>query len=113
MAEHVSYLLVSGVEDPDAVAGHRVIDEAGFAEKDREASSDREAGHVRFAVGSALEAQADFTDAAEALSADFPEAVVTLVDLEERFGNIERLRTRIYRNGRPGGEVRHGRKGIR
>jgi hypothetical protein len=107
MASLTTYLLVSGAEDLDEVRQHPVVAERDLDVHD---SADPETGSasLTFVDTAALEEAADHDETAQTLSSAFPSAVVQLCVVEERFDQVERLRTVLYRNGTSAGEIEHG-----
>ena len=109
VANVITYLLVSDPDDPEAVRSHPLVDEHGFelhASENEPENTERPA--VRLAVGSALEDGDSLEEPCRELSAAFPEAVVTYCEVEERFDQIEHLRSVVFINGRHAGEIEHG-----
>jgi hypothetical protein len=108
MANVVTYVLVSNPDDPDAVREHDVIDEHGFDLQKQEEDGDGAVTSLRFAVGTALQEDPQLERPVRELSKDFPEAVVTFCEVEERFDNVEHFRTVVYTAGHSTGEIEHG-----
>jgi hypothetical protein len=109
VANVVTYLLVSDPEDPEAVRSHPLVDEHGFqlhAPENQPENTERPS--VRFAAASALEDGKSLEEPCRKLSAAFPNAVVTFCEVEERFDQIEHLRSVVFMNGRHAGEIEHG-----
>jgi hypothetical protein len=108
MANVVTYAIVSGPDDLAAVREHDLIEENGF-EVHREEEGDGETDpSVTFTVGSALEEHEALEGPCRHLSEAFPEAVVVYTEVEERFDNVERLKVRVFRDGRRAGHLEHG-----
>lgn len=109
MATTVTYLLVSNPDDPEAVRSHPVLDEHGFEPQPMEDRGEEDlAPALRFAVASALEESESLEAPCRELSAAFPEAAVTFCEVEERFDQVEHLRSVVFIGGRPAGEIEHG-----
>lgn len=108
MATVTTYLLVSGADDPEAVRAHSVVEEAALEVQDtRDGDADRLSG-VTFTHEAPLDDRDDLRETAQAVSESFPDAVVLLCEVEERFDHIERLQTKMYRGGRDAGNIEHG-----
>lgn len=107
MASVTTYLLVSGPEDPDSVHGHPMIVESGF---DLQQTFPAEEGlpAVRFATESALEEHESLMEPCRQLSQDFPEATIVVYEVEERFHQVEHLKSAVFVDGQPAGHVEHG-----
>lgn len=108
MASRVTYLLVSDPDDPEAVRNHPAIDEAGFEYR---ASFDEGEGTrpaLQFVVGHPIDDLDEVMDSCRALSAAFPAASVVVCEVEERFDQVERLKTKVFRDGDAAGEIEHG-----
>ncbi|MFB6273752.1 MAG: hypothetical protein ABEL51_12740 [Salinibacter sp.] len=108
MATVVTYLLVSDPSDPDAVRSHPMLQEHGFEPQPMEDSAEDTLPALRFAVTSALEDSANLQEPCRELSADFPKATVTFCEVEERFDQVEHLRSVVFIEGKKAGEVEHG-----
>jgi hypothetical protein len=108
MATVVTYVLVSNPDDPDAVDEHAVIEEHGFELQNREEGDAGTGGSLRYSVATALQEDTELEAPVRDLSADFPEAVVTFCEVEERFNNVEHFRSVVYIAGREAGEIEHG-----
>jgi len=106
MATVTTYVLVSRPDDPDAVDDHDVIEDHGFELQNRE-EDDGETS-LRYKVETALQEDIDLEGPVRRLSGDLPEAVVTFCEVEERFNNVEHVRTVVYIAGREAGEIEHG-----
>jgi len=107
MAGLTTYVLVSGVDDPEDVNTHPILAEHELEVHDS-ADSEVETARITFVESTALEDAEDLSDVARDLSAAFPTAVVQLCVVEERFDQVERLRTVLYRDGTHAGEIEHG-----
>lgn len=123
MATVVTYVLVSDPQDPDAVRSHpaidahglepRPIDEQTIGEKDEiHESGERAAGDtraaLRFSVARPLEDHEHLDAPCRDLSSAFSEATVTLCEVEERFDQIEHLRSVVFIGGQQAGHIEHG-----
>lgn len=109
MATVITYLLVSAPDDSDAVSAHPVLKEHGFERRPIEDSEDRDAlPALRFAVASALEDSVSLEEPCRELSAAFPEATITFCEVEERFDQVEHLRSVVFIDGQKAGEIEHG-----
>lgn len=108
MANLISYVLVSNPDDPDAIEEHPGIVDQGFDLQNRQEEEDGTVRSLRFAVGSALQEDPDLEPAIRELSRDFPEAVITFCEVEERFDNVEHFRTVVYTAGSSSGTIEHG-----
>jgi hypothetical protein len=138
MATVVTYVLVSDPQDPHAVRSHPAIDahglepqpideqpideqsigeqsigEQSIGEKEGEHESrQRAAGDVRaalrFSVARPLEDHERLDAPCRDLSSAFPEATVILYEVEERFDQIEHLRSVVFVGGRRAGHIEHG-----
>lgn len=108
MASVTTYLLVSGANEQEAVRTHSVVEDGELEVHDtREKEADRLAG-ITLKHESPLEDRADLSEAAQTLSAAFPDAIVLLCEVEERFDHIERLQTKMYSGGKDAGHIEHG-----
>jgi len=107
MASLTTYLLVSGVDDADEVTSHPIVDEWDL---DVHTPADPEADVVTltFVNTAPLEEAEDLEEAARDLSTAFPAAVVQVCAVEERFDQVERVQTVLYRDGMHAGEIEHG-----
>jgi len=108
MATVVTYLLVSNPDDPEAVRSHPILDEHGFEHRPIEDREEEAHPALRFAVASTLEDSPSLEAPCRELSAAFPEATVTYCAVEERFDQMEHLRSVVFIGGRPAGEIEHG-----
>lgn len=108
MATVVTYLLVSDPKDPDAVRSHPVLEEHGFEPRRMERDESEALPALKFAVTSALEESPSLEAPCRQLSAAFPEATVTFCEVEERFDQVEHLRSVVFIGGRQAGEIEHG-----
>jgi len=108
MATLVTYLLVSNPNDPDAVRAHPVVQEHGFERRPMENPDDDALPALRFAVASALEDSVRFEEPCRKLSAAFPDATITFCEVEERFDQVEHLRSVVFIDGQKAGEIEHG-----
>lgn len=108
MATVVTYLLVSNPSEPDAVREHPVLQEHGFEPHPIEDREEEALPALRFAIASALEDRASLQGPARELSTAFPEATVTVCDVEERFDQVEHLRSVVFVDGKQAGEIEHG-----
>lgn len=109
MATVVTYLLVSNPNDPDAIQSHPILQEHGFERRPMEEQEEAdELPALKFAVASALEDSASLEPPCRELSAAFPDAVVTFCEVEERFDQVEHLRSVVFIDGQKAGEIEHG-----
>ena len=109
MATVVTYLLVSNPDDPDEVRSHNVLEEHGFERHPIENREDQKPlPALRFAVANALDDEVELEGPCRELSTDFPEATVTLCEVEERFDQVEHLRSVVFIGGKRAGEIEHG-----
>ena len=108
MASVVTYVLVSNPADPDAVAEHDVIENHEFDLQQREVDEEGSVTSLRFATTTALQENPALERPVRELSQAFPEAVVTFCEVEERFNNVEHLRTVVYLDGQSTGHIEHG-----
>lgn len=108
MATVVTYLLVSAPKDPDAVRSHPILDEHGFEPRHVEQDESEALPALKFAVTSALEDTPSLEASCRELSAAFPEATVTFCEIEERFDQVEHLRSVVFISGQQAGEIEHG-----
>lgn len=118
MATVVTYILVSDPRDPDAVRSHPVIDEQPIdeqpiGEKDEtHESGERATGDtraaLRFSVARPLEDHERLDAPCRDLSSAFSEATVILCEVEERFDQIEHLRSVVFIGGQQAGHIEHG-----
>lgn len=108
MATTTTYVLVSGVEEIDAVREHPVITESDLDHTLTREAEPSQHPSVQFEAEHALDEAIDFEEPARALSDAFPEATVVLCVVEERFDHVERLKTELFVNGKEGGKVEHG-----
>jgi len=106
MATVTTYVLISNPDDPDAVEEHDVIDDHGFDLQNREEGEGR--ASLRYKTETALQERANLEEPVRELSTAFPEAAVTFCEVEERFNNVEHVRTVVYIDGREAGEIEHG-----
>lgn len=108
MAQTITYLLVSGTDDVDAVQNHPVIATSDFAHRETREASSEQIPAVTFAVEHALEEETDLKEKARELSTEFSEAVIVLCEVEERFEHVERLQNMIFIGGKHAGKIEHG-----
>jgi len=123
MATVVTYILVSDPQDPDAVRSHPVIDahglepqpidEQSIGKKDEtRESGERATGDtraaLRFSVARPLEDHERLDAPCRDLSSAFSEATVILCEVEERFDQIEHLRSVVFIGGQQAGHIEHG-----
>jgi hypothetical protein len=107
MASLTTYILVSGVEDPDEVTNHQAVEERDL-EIHTPAEPEADVVTLTFVRSSPLEEAEDLGVAARAFSTAFPSAVVQMCVVEERFDQVERVRTVLYQDGTEAGEIEHG-----
>lgn len=108
MATVVTYLLVSNPSEPDAVRTHSTIQEHGFEPHPIEAQEAGALPALRFTVETALEDSTGLQEPGRKLSASFPEATVTVCEVEERFDQVEHLHSVVFIDGKQAGEIEHG-----
>jgi hypothetical protein len=106
MASLTTYLLVSGPDAPRDVETHPALESYDVTARD--VTDDEAVPRITLVHESALEDRVDLREPARALSAAFPTATVVLSVVEERFDHIERLETRLYRDGNNAGKIEHG-----
>jgi len=107
MATRTTYLLVSGVDNPEDVRSHSIVAEHGLEVHDG-GETKAEGPTVTFVKDAALEDADDLSEGARTLSSAFPAAVVQLCVVEERFDQVEHLRSVLFREGSHAGEIEHG-----
>lgn len=106
MATVISYVLISGAQDPSAVKQHSLV-----SDNELQFESENDEGDVpflKFSLSSSLEEKPDLDPPCRALSGDFSGSVVTLCEVEERFNQVEHLRSVVYIDGEQAGEIEHG-----
>jgi len=108
MASRVTYLLVSDPTDPEAVRNHPAIEEAGFEHRTSFDDGEGTRPALQFVVGHPIDDLSDVTDACRSLSAAFPTAFVVVCEIEERFDQVEHLKTQVFKEGEAAGEIEHG-----
>lgn len=109
MATVITYLLVSNPSDPEAVEAHPIIQEHGFERQLVEGLEESDSlSALKFVVASALEDSADLEGPCKNLSETFPKATVTFCQVEERFDQVEHLRSIVFIGGKWAGEIEHG-----
>lgn len=108
MATVVTYLLVSNPDDPAAVRSHPILEEHGFEPHSSDDQAEEGLPALQFAVTSALEESSPLEEPCRRLSAEFPEAAVTVCEVEERFDHVEHLRSVVFIGGQHAGEIEHG-----
>lgn len=108
MATTTTYLLISGIDDMDAVMDHSVLSEYNLDHQETFEASDRQVSAVRLARKQPLEDGVDLAAPARSLSADVSNATVVLCEVEERFDQVERLRTLVFIGGKKAGDLEHG-----
>lgn len=108
MATVVTYLLVSDPDDPDAVRSHPILEEHGFEPQPMEESDQESRPALKFAVAGALEDRPDLQAPCRTLSEAFPDATITYCEVEERFDQVEHLRSIVFIDGKQAGEIEHG-----
>lgn len=108
MATLVTYLLVSNPEDADAVHAHPILEENGFEARPVDRDEEGSLPALKFAVTSTLEDRPSLEGPCRRLSAEFPETTVTFCEVEERFDQIEHLRSVVFIGGQQAGEIEHG-----
>lgn len=108
MATVVTYLLVSNPSDPDAVRSHPTLQEHGFEPQPMDDAEEDALPALKFAVASALEDSASLEAPCREVSAAFPEATITFCEVEERFDQVEHLRSIVFIDGKKAGEIEHG-----
>lgn len=108
MASVVTYLLVSNPKDPDAVREHPIVQEHGFELQTASNETEGELPALKFGVASALDDSSSLEAPCRELSAAFPEATITFCEIEERFDQIEHVRSVVFIDGQQAGEIEHG-----
>lgn len=108
MADVVSYILISQPDDRNAVKEHSIIDEFGLELQHEEDDETDGLSSLRFGITSSLEEKPNLESPCRTLSSDFPKSVVTLCEVEERFDQVEHLRSVVYIRGQQAGEIEHG-----
>lgn len=109
MATVTSYLILSGSEsDVEAIPGHSLLEDVSFDDMEVIESSADQQPRVKIKHTSALEEETDYNRIAREMSASFPTSTVLVVEVEERFDQVERVQTRLYMEGKSAGEVEHG-----
>jgi hypothetical protein len=108
MATLTTYLLVSGIEQPEEIQSHDLFESYDFKEREAVESSDQELPTLKYALEQPLEEAVDLERDVRAFSAEAPGATVVMCEVEERFDQVERLQLIVFQDGRRGGEVEHG-----
>ena len=108
MATLTTYLLVSGIKQPEGIQSHDLFESYDFKERERVESDDQGLPTLKYVLERSLEGAADLEEDVRALSADIPGSTVVMCEVEERFDQVERLQLIVFRNGRRGGDVEHG-----
>lgn len=108
MASVITYLVVSAPDDPSAVQGHAALEDTPFELQEATGAADGQVPSLTFAHQAPLEDASDLNATARTLSDAFPEAIVLLTVIEERFDHIERLKSKMYSAGNDAGELEHG-----
>lgn len=108
MAATTTYVLVSGLDDVETVVDHPIVSEYDLDHQETFEADDRQVPAVRFALEQPLEEGLDLTEPVRSLSEDVPNASVILCEVEERFDQVERLRTRVFIGGKKAGKLEHG-----
>lgn len=107
MANITTYLLVSNPEDPTAVQSDPIIEQHPFELK----ATEEEEGALpvlKFVATAELEGDPSFEGPSRELSAEYPEATIVFCEVEERFGQVERLRSVVFIGGKYAGDIEHG-----
>lgn len=109
MATVVTYLLVSAPNDPDAICTHSLLQENGFERQSTETpDEDGSPSVLKFTVVNPLEENSNLKEICRKLSGEFPDATITFCEVEERFNQIEHLRSIVFIGGQHAGEIEHG-----
>lgn len=108
MATVVTYLLVSDPEDPATVRSHPVIQEHDFELRSVEEGDSDALRSMEFAAVRTLEASSNLEGPSRTLSSDVPEATITCCRIEERFDQVEHVRSVVFIGGQKAGEIEHG-----
>lgn len=108
MAQVTTYLLVSGLKEDEHPKNLPILKKSEFEiEKEfREKTTSCDA--VRFSFQCPIEEHESKEGMASELSNTLPESTVTLCAMEERFGQIERIQTTVFRDGCYAGGIEHG-----
>jgi hypothetical protein len=110
MAAITTHLIFSGPEmEGEEAARHSLFEDVQFDDVQvLKSSSDQQPG-LKMIHKSPLEEEAvDFSRLARQASEVFPTATVLVMNVEERFDQVERVQTRLYIGGKNAGEVEHG-----
>lgn len=110
MAAVTTHLILSGPElDGETVARHFLFEDVEFGEVEDHESSPEQQPHLHLRHESPLEEEGvDFPRLAREASEVFPGATVLVLEVEERFGQVERVQTRLFIGGKDAGEVEQG-----
>lgn len=108
MSTITTYLLVAGAEDQEAVQNHSIIENWTLDVSSTREGEENQMADVTFVHESTIDDRDDLTEPAQMLSTAFPSATVLLCEVEERFDHIERVQTRMYRDGNDAGHIEHG-----
>lgn len=108
MASLTTYLLVSGVDDTSEVQDYSAISDYDLEIREQVDSTDSQTSQVKFVLEQPVENAIDLQDPARRISSTFPDAIVVLCVVEERFEQVERLQTQVYRDGKDAGQIEHG-----
>lgn len=107
MATLTTYLLVSNPEDPTAVQSDSILEQHPFELEDTE-EKEGSIPVLKFVATAELEEAPSLEEPSRELSAEYPEATITFCEVEERFGQVERLRTVVFISGKCAGDIDHG-----
>jgi len=109
MASVTTYILISGIEHVEKVKNYGVLEdlEVEYEETVRE-ETDKPAGTIRYSVEQPLEDRVDLTPPSQQLSSSFPEGTVVICEIVNRFRQIERVETAVFRDGDQVGDIEHG-----
>ena len=108
MAQVTTYLLVSGLKEDERPERLPILKESEFEVEKRFKEKSDSCGAIRLLRQSPIEEHEPKQKIATELSKALPESTVTLCVTEERFGQIERLRTTVFKDGCHAGEIEHG-----
>lgn len=108
MASVITYLLVSNPDSKEAVQSHSIVKDHGFEVQETSKEQNESVPALRFVVRTPLEETSDLETPCRKLSAAFPETTVTYCEVEERFEQVEHVRTVVFIGGRHAGEIEHG-----
>lgn len=108
MATRTTYLLMSGVSEDDRGRDHPLLSEYDFEhQKTYERTSDQHPAE-KYILEEPLEEAGELLEKARTLSNERPEATVLVCEVEERFDQIDAVRTTVFMGGKQAGEIEHG-----